>query len=137
MSRFKGSFKGAYKLYQEFVNLMAEDIAYNDGNSGAKMEQKRSDIHVIVYDILVNDSSTDWCKHHEFKQSIEDCKRRGDFRPEKASKAFNHVEHYILLILLMPWKQEYTKIKVSSIGLAINKGNFISMSIGLAISIYR
>ena len=112
MSRFKGNFKVAFERYMEFVAVMAEDIAFNDSTSSTKVTQKRNDVYVIVYDFLVNDPSADWCKHREFKQTIEESKKRGDFRPEKAATAFYHIEHYILFVLLMPWKEEYKKIKV-------------------------
>lgn len=107
MSRYKG----AFNKYLELLGAMFEDVAFNDNNSDTKVEQKRRNVCVIVYDTLVNEPTADWCIHKEFKQSIEESKQREDFRPEKASEAFCHIERYIILILLMPWKQEYRRIK--------------------------
>lgn len=104
------SLKIAFASYKDAVDTMLEDVAFNENNSDARVEEKRTNVSVIVRDFLVNDCTTEWCKHREFQQAIEESKKSEDFRPEKASEAFSHIEHYILLIILMPWKKEYRKI---------------------------
>lgn len=107
------SHKTAFSSYKDMVDTMLEDVAFNENNSDARVEEKRTNVSVIVRDFLVNDCTTEWCKHREFQQAIEESKKSEDFRPEKASEAFSHIENYILLIILMPWKKEYRKITVS------------------------
>lgn len=104
------SLNTAFSKYKDAVDTMLEDVAFNENNSDARVEEKRRNVSIIVYDVLVNDSTIEWCKHREFQQAIEESKKSEDFRPEKASQAFSHIENYILLIILMPWKKEYRKI---------------------------
>ena len=103
-------FKEVYKKYQDLINIMTEDVAFSETDSNVK--QKRRDVYIRVYDILVNEIEAEWCSHKEFLLCIEESKKREGFRPEKASEAFCHIERYILFILLMPWRLEYRKIKV-------------------------
>ena len=104
-------FKGVFKKYKDSLSAMAENVAFNENDEN--VNQKRRGIFISVYDILVNGVGEKWCIHNEFIVCIEESKKREGFRPAKASEAFYHIENYILLILLMPWKMEYRKIKVS------------------------
>lgn len=108
MSRCKEVFNAYLK---DLIGAMLEDVAYNDNTRNTRADLKRRDIYLIVYDILVNETRSDWYTHAEFRTTIEETRKREDFRPEKASEAFSHIEQYILFILLMPWKQEYRRIK--------------------------
>ena len=103
-------FKGVFKKYKDLLHVMAEDVAFSENDETVK--QKRGGVYISVYDILVNEAGVDWCIHKEFILCIEESKKREGFRLERASEAFYHIERYILLILLMPWKMEYRKIKV-------------------------
>lgn len=102
-------FKGVFKKYKDLLHEMAEDVAFSENDETVK--QKRRGVYISVYDILVNEVGAQWCIHKEFIFCIEESKKREGFRPDRASEAFYHIEHYILLILLMPWKMEYRKIK--------------------------
>ena len=106
-------FKGVFKKYKDSLSAMAENVAFNENDEN--VNQKRRSVFISAYDILVNEvgAQRQWCIHNEFIVCIEESQKREGFRPAKASEAFYHIENYILLILLMPWKMEYRKIKVS------------------------
>lgn len=105
------SVREVFPKYRDFLEFMAEDVAFSENDGRA--EKKRLEVYVSVYDILVNEVEDGWCIHKEVKLCMEESKIREEFRPEKASAAFCHIERYILFILLKPWKQEYRRIKVS------------------------
>lgn len=106
MSDMKGVGYQAYAQYlQGHVNEMETD------SEEMNHCESRKKAFMIVMQFLCQCQPSDKFRYSQIADLIIDAAGMEGFDPQKVAHAFENLEKYLFLLYIMPWKQEYRRIK--------------------------
>lgn len=104
--------QAAYELYVRQLRYQADIAATYSLELVQNISECRNKIKVLVLQYLCNCLPQERFKFQEFPNLILQSSSMDFFEPKKAAEAFAHLETYITLLCIMPWKQEFHQLKV-------------------------
>lgn len=102
--------KQAYELYKLLLQEQNDNIGNNDFDYVQSVFDTKAKICGMLLNYLQKCRPEEKFAHKELLSIIHLSAKDDNFHPRKAAEAFENLEHYVVLIHLMPWKREFHKI---------------------------
>ncbi|WAR13372.1 hypothetical protein MAR_027552 [Mya arenaria] len=97
--------------YKKLLSYQEENLGSSDYEVETEICGRRDKIRVLILQFLCSCQVEDRFHYQEIPRIILNSPFV-DYFPGKSQEAFYDVESYILLLCLMPWKQEFHKLKL-------------------------
>ncbi|XP_045191608.2 uncharacterized protein LOC123548422 [Mercenaria mercenaria] len=103
--------RAAHELYLKCLGTQSDITAADGYDLEQKVVELRNEMRMLILQFLCNCMPQERFKFQEFPNIILQSSSMEFFEPIKASEAFTNLESYIILLCIMPWKQEFHQIK--------------------------
>lgn len=101
----------AFDLYEKMIAIERDACGTYAFEQEQNLSEMQAKVELLLLQFLCFCLPQERFKYREFQNMIIQSSSMNGFEPIKAAEAFKNLEGYVVLLCVMPWKQEFRNIK--------------------------